>query len=133
MRITPPSLKIGTSPPLPRRARDLEGSSTGETGQARNVSFYTMKWAIYPEWYRAFEDWAKNSPEGKLLREIFGEDGRIAGLKKQARAKALEQMLSTFARPQAGLPPRDVPKTTVITITTSGIQEYFRIRSVALS
>jgi hypothetical protein len=33
-----------------------------------------MKWAIYPERYQAFKDWAKNSPEGKLLREIFGED-----------------------------------------------------------
>jgi hypothetical protein len=33
-----------------------------------------MKWTIYPERYEAFKDWDKNSPEGILLTEIFGED-----------------------------------------------------------
>lgn len=34
----------------------------------------SVEWAIYPERYQALKDWSKNSPEGKLLREIFGED-----------------------------------------------------------
>jgi len=33
-----------------------------------------LGWAIYPERYRALKDWEKNSPEGKLLSKIFGED-----------------------------------------------------------
>ncbi|SRR6266571_2172736 len=34
----------------------------------------TVEWAIYPERYQALQEWSRNSPEGKLLREIFGED-----------------------------------------------------------
>jgi hypothetical protein len=34
----------------------------------------TVEWAIYPERYRELQEWSRNSPEGKLLREIFGED-----------------------------------------------------------
>jgi hypothetical protein len=33
-----------------------------------------VKWAIYPEKYRELQDWSRKSPEGKLLREIFGHD-----------------------------------------------------------
>jgi hypothetical protein len=33
-----------------------------------------VKWAIYPERYQQLQDWSRNSPEGKLLRRIFGED-----------------------------------------------------------
>jgi hypothetical protein len=33
----------------------------------------TVKWAIYPEKYRELQERSRNSPEGKLLREIFGE------------------------------------------------------------
>jgi hypothetical protein len=32
-----------------------------------------MEWAIYPERLRELREWSRNSPEGKLLREIFGE------------------------------------------------------------
>jgi hypothetical protein len=39
----------------------------------------TVKWALYPEKYQDFQEWSRNSSEGKLLREIFGEDlGEIA-------------------------------------------------------
>jgi hypothetical protein len=34
-----------------------------------------VKWAIYPEQYQELQEWKQNSPEGKLLRHIFGEDG----------------------------------------------------------
>jgi hypothetical protein len=34
-----------------------------------------VKWAIYPEQYQELQEWKQNSPEGKLLRQIFGEDG----------------------------------------------------------
>jgi|ERR1700722_11348110 len=34
----------------------------------------TVKWAIYPEKYRELQERSRKSPEGKLLREIFGED-----------------------------------------------------------
>ena len=30
--------------------------------------------AIYPEKYRELQEWSRNSPEGSLLRQIFGED-----------------------------------------------------------
>jgi hypothetical protein len=33
-----------------------------------------VRWAIYPEEYRKLQEWSRNSPEGKLLREIFGDD-----------------------------------------------------------
>jgi hypothetical protein len=33
-----------------------------------------VEWAIYPERHQALKDWSKNSPEGKLRREIFGDD-----------------------------------------------------------
>jgi len=33
-----------------------------------------VKWAIYPEQYQELQEWKQNSPEGKLLRQIFGED-----------------------------------------------------------
>jgi len=33
-----------------------------------------VKWAIYPEQYREFREWKQNSPEGKLLRQILGQD-----------------------------------------------------------
>jgi hypothetical protein len=33
-----------------------------------------VKWAIYPEQYQELQEWKRNSPEGKLLRQIFGED-----------------------------------------------------------
>jgi hypothetical protein len=33
-----------------------------------------VRWAIYPEQYQELQEWAQNSPEGKLLRHIFGED-----------------------------------------------------------
>jgi hypothetical protein len=33
-----------------------------------------VEWAIYPERYQTFKGWAKNSPEGKLLRQIFDRD-----------------------------------------------------------
>jgi len=33
-----------------------------------------IRWAIYPEQYRELQEWSRNSPEGKLLRQIFGED-----------------------------------------------------------
>ena len=33
-----------------------------------------VKWAIYPEKYRELQEWSRNTPEGTLLREIFGED-----------------------------------------------------------
>jgi hypothetical protein len=32
-----------------------------------------VKWAIYPEECRKLQEWSRNSAEGKLLREIFGE------------------------------------------------------------
>ena len=34
----------------------------------------TVRWAIYPEEYRKLQEWSRNSPEGNLLRKIFGED-----------------------------------------------------------
>ena len=34
----------------------------------------TVKWAIYPEKYRELQERSRKSPEGKLLREIFGEN-----------------------------------------------------------
>ena len=34
----------------------------------------TVKWAIYPEKYRELQEWSRNSPEGKLVREIFGNN-----------------------------------------------------------
>ena len=34
----------------------------------------SVEWAIYPERYEALKRWGQNSPEGKLLRAIFGED-----------------------------------------------------------
>jgi hypothetical protein len=34
----------------------------------------TVKWAIYPEKYRELQEWSRNSPEGKLLRQILGQD-----------------------------------------------------------
>lgn len=33
-----------------------------------------VRWAIYPEQYQELQEWKQNSPEGKLLRQIFGED-----------------------------------------------------------
>jgi hypothetical protein len=33
-----------------------------------------VKWAIYPDQYQELQEWKQNSPEGKLLRRIFGED-----------------------------------------------------------
>jgi hypothetical protein len=33
-----------------------------------------VKWAIYPEEYQRLEEWSRNSPEGKLLRQILGLD-----------------------------------------------------------
>jgi hypothetical protein len=33
-----------------------------------------VEWAIYPERHEALQQWAKTSPEGKLLKAIFGED-----------------------------------------------------------
>jgi hypothetical protein len=33
-----------------------------------------VKWAIYPEEYQTLEEWSRNSPEGKLLRQILGLD-----------------------------------------------------------
>jgi hypothetical protein len=33
-----------------------------------------VEWAIYPEEYRKLQEWSRNSPEGKLLRKIFGVD-----------------------------------------------------------
>jgi hypothetical protein len=32
------------------------------------------RWAIYPEEYRKLQDWSRDSPEGNLLRKIFGMD-----------------------------------------------------------
>jgi hypothetical protein len=34
----------------------------------------TVEWAIYPERYQALQQWGRTSPEGNLLRKIFGED-----------------------------------------------------------
>jgi hypothetical protein len=31
-----------------------------------------VEWAIYPKRLRALEEWGKSTPEGKLLRSIFG-------------------------------------------------------------
>ena len=39
-----------------------------------------VKWAIYPDQYQKLQEWAQNSPEGKLLRQIFGEDARTSEL-----------------------------------------------------
>jgi hypothetical protein len=33
-----------------------------------------VEWAIYPERYQELQEWSRNSPEGNLLRKIFGED-----------------------------------------------------------
>jgi hypothetical protein len=33
-----------------------------------------VKWAIGPEQYQELQEWKQNSPEGNLLRQIFGED-----------------------------------------------------------
>ena len=33
-----------------------------------------VKWAIYPEGYQELEERSRNSPEGKLLRQILGLD-----------------------------------------------------------
>jgi hypothetical protein len=33
-----------------------------------------VKWAIYPEQYQELQEWQQNSPEGNVLRQIFGED-----------------------------------------------------------
>jgi hypothetical protein len=33
-----------------------------------------IKWALYPERYAELQEWLRNSPEGRLLREIFGDD-----------------------------------------------------------
>jgi hypothetical protein len=33
-----------------------------------------VEWAIYPQRLRALEEWGKSTPEGRLLRKIFGED-----------------------------------------------------------
>jgi hypothetical protein len=33
-----------------------------------------VMWAIYPERYQELQEWKRNSPQGKLLRQIFGED-----------------------------------------------------------
>jgi hypothetical protein len=33
-----------------------------------------VKWAIYPEEYQKLEEWSRNSPEGKLPRQILGLD-----------------------------------------------------------
>lgn len=35
----------------------------------------TVKWAIYPEKNRELQERSRTSPEGKLLRAVFGEDG----------------------------------------------------------
>jgi len=32
----------------------------------------TVKWALYPEKYQVLQEWSRNSPESKLLRELFG-------------------------------------------------------------
>jgi hypothetical protein len=32
-----------------------------------------VKWAIYPEQYQKLQEWKQNSPEGNLLRRIFGK------------------------------------------------------------
>ena len=34
----------------------------------------SVEWAIYPERHRELQEWGGNSPEGTLLRKIFGED-----------------------------------------------------------
>lgn len=34
----------------------------------------TVKRALYPEKYQALQEWSRNSPESKLLREIFGNN-----------------------------------------------------------
>jgi inorganic pyrophosphatase len=34
----------------------------------------TVRWAIHPEEYRKPQEWSRNTPEGKLLSKIFGED-----------------------------------------------------------
>jgi hypothetical protein len=34
----------------------------------------TVRWAIYPEEYQKLQEWSRNSPEGELLRKIFGVD-----------------------------------------------------------
>jgi hypothetical protein len=34
----------------------------------------TVRWAIYPEEYRKLQERSRNTPEGKLLRKIFGVD-----------------------------------------------------------
>ena len=34
----------------------------------------SIKWALYPEKYRELQERSRNSPEGKLLRQIFGHD-----------------------------------------------------------
>ena|ERR1700758_3764172 len=33
-----------------------------------------VKWAIYPEEHRKLQEWSGNSPEGKVLKQIFPED-----------------------------------------------------------
>jgi hypothetical protein len=33
-----------------------------------------MKRAIFPERYAKYQEWLRNSPEGKMRREIFGDD-----------------------------------------------------------
>ena len=32
-----------------------------------------VRWAIYPEQYQELQEWQQNSPEGNVLRRIFGE------------------------------------------------------------
>jgi hypothetical protein len=34
----------------------------------------TVKWALYRKKYRALQEWSLTSAEGKLVREIFGQD-----------------------------------------------------------
>ena len=34
----------------------------------------SVKWALYSEKYRALQEWSLTSAEGKLVREIFGQD-----------------------------------------------------------
>lgn len=33
-----------------------------------------VKWTIYPEQYQEVQEWQQNSPEGNVLRRIFGKD-----------------------------------------------------------
>jgi hypothetical protein len=38
---------------------------------------HRMEWAIFPERYAEHLAWLRDSPEGKMLREAFGDDDRL--------------------------------------------------------